>query len=145
MLKIKFNVPDNETFGHPNRRFPFRYEDSWFDDPIVRQIVKDIENGEVISANAIKVEPYGVINCTQLSSTCRNLILAYELDDVLINATYCGDSAGAWLMRLGDMKDVSISLNYPLDFPEGIRALILNDNSKVTCRRDYLLAARKFL
>lgn len=145
MLKIKFNVPDNETFGHPNRRFPFRYEDSWFDDPIVRQMVKDIENGEVYSANSIKVEPYGVINCTQLSSTCRNLILAYKVDNVLINATYCGDSAGEWLLRLGEMKDLTISLNYPLMFPKSIKAVVLNDNSTINCWRDYLLAARKFL
>ena len=145
MLSIWFNCPEEKTFGHPDAGFQFFYEDSWFKDPIVKSIVKDIDGGIVTSAHSILVEPYGDIACTQLSSTCRNIILAYKLSDVIINATFCGDKAGAWLLRIGEMKDITIALNYALNFPRDFTAHIVNDHRVVHTWNEYAKAALDLL
>lgn len=145
MLSIWFNAPKEKLYGHPNAFFPYIFEAEWFDDPFVREIVQGIDGGEVKSAYSIKVAPYGVINCNMLSATCRNTILAYEVPDIIIDGAYCGDKAGEWLLRIGEMKDITIGLSYPLCFPDNIKARIVNDGRVVDTWRKYAVAANVFL
>lgn len=144
MLYIDFGGEKTDNIGHPDVAFNYRYELDWFNDPIVKQIVKDIDGGQVIAPGVIQVEPYGIITPIQLSSTCRNTILAYE-QDIPINATFCDSKASDWLLRLGTMKDLTICLDYVMMFNTDFKAIIVNDGRQVNSFKEYLVAASYFL
>lgn len=146
MLYIDFCGSKTEAFGHPDFRFEFFVKPEWFDDPIVKQIVEDIDGAKVHSAYSIEHPIFKAINYNMLSSTCRNLILAYKLDDIAIDATYCGDKAGEWLIKLGTMKKkLTIVLNYLLLFSCDFKAVIVNDGRHISTLREYYAAAKTFI
>lgn len=93
MLKIDFMGKKIKDIGYPDDYFVAEYYDEWFDDPIVKQMVKDIDKSEVYGANNIISPVLGPINCMQLSTGVKNLIIAYKTDEV-IDASYCGDNCG---------------------------------------------------
>lgn len=145
MLYIDFGGEKVQGIGHPDVAFNYRYEPEWFEDDIVKQIVEDIEGGKMIAPGVLQVEPYGFISPTQLSSTCRNTILAYKTSEP-INATFCGSKAADWLLRLGEMKKkLTIRLDYVMMFPRDFKAVVVNDGRRINSMRDYLEAASYFL
>lgn len=146
MLYIDFCGTKTEAFGHPDFRFEFYVKPEWFDDPIVKQMVKDIDGATVHSAYAIEHPVFKAINYNMLSSTCRNLILAYKMNDIAIDATYCGDKAGEWLIKLGAMKKkLTIVLGYVLLFPHDFTAVIVNDGRYINTLHEYYAAAKTFI
>ena len=145
MLYIDFGGAKFDNLGHPEYAFPAFVQDSWFDDPVVKQIVKDIDEAEVFSAYSMKHPVFGAINYTMLSSTCRNLILLYELPDEVINATYCGEKAGDWILRISEKRDVKIMLDYALLFSRDFNAIVVNGDERIRTLKDYYRYAMRYL
>jgi len=115
MLRIKFNKTDEMIFS-PSKHFDYGYRREWFDDPLVKEMIKDVDKSTVFSYNHIESEILGPITYRQLSGGVKALILMLKTDDE-IYATACGDNCAKWIMRIAQNKDVNIVLTYDMKFP----------------------------
>ena len=89
---------------------------------------------------------FGAVNCTVLSTGCKNTILAYKTDKI-IPATHMGDNCAPLLVEISKQKELVITLEYLMDF-SGIadfKAEIMNTNKIVSSVQDYVLEVGELL
>lgn len=117
----------------------FRHE--WLNDPIVKQMIKDIDNSEVLSEYCIQSPVLGQIPPERISGGVKTCILLWKLDDFLVDLITCGENCQEWLSYIFSHKDVvRVSMSgYDLDF-EGleISGICENDNSVINNSYDWV-------
>ncbi len=55
-----------------------------------------------------------------------------------------GDNAAPWLLKIGEMQDVTVRLGYLMEFQEPFKIRIANSGKIVTTWSEYLCEALKF-
>ena len=118
--------------------FNYNYEDEWFDDPLVKQMVKDIDKSEVLSAYNVISPVLGSIPTTKISGGVKALILMYKLPGVYVWATACGDNCAEWLLKISEMQDVYIVLEHIMRFPRDFKAVCVDNAVEINSINDYL-------
>lgn len=137
MLKVYFGeLPDQ--IKRPDHYLDLIFMDEWFEDPFVKRICKEIDNTTVHSAYQMENPIFGPINVKTLSTGCKNTILAYETDRV-IPATYMGDNCAPLIWEISQRKDLTITLEYLMDFSScsEFEALVLNSNKLVKSYKEF--------
>jgi hypothetical protein len=131
MLKIFFgNMP--EAVFNTSVYFKNAYEDSWITDSIAREMIHDIDSSTVLDSAVIDSPVMGKIPPTALSGGVKTLILMQNEKDRIFNASTCGDNCAKWILKLGEMYDLTINLRHLMDFGEGrFNICILNTNQIV--------------
>ena len=141
MLKIHFgHLP--ETLKVPSEYFDLMIEpdDEIFSNSFIKDIIYSIDSVRVNSALDMYNEKFRVAcNYTTISTGSKNTILAYLTDEV-IDGDKLGDNCAPWILKIAEDKDVTITLEHLLKFPENIHALILNDNTEVNSFDEYLFS-----
>ena len=134
-----------ESIYNTSVYFKNTFRSEWLEDPLVIEMIKDIDNSEVLGNGAIKSPVLGIIAPFTLSGGVKTLILIYKQPDKIFNASNCGDNCAKWLIKLGEMMDITINLRHLMNFgDEYYRIKVLNDEKIVTNRRELLLAAGKY-
>jgi len=95
------------------------YEKEWLDEELTKQMIKDVDNSNVISNGAIESPVLGIIPPTSLSGGVKTLILIDHISDKIFNASNCGDNCAAWLLKIASDKDVTVNLRHLMDFGNG--------------------------
>lgn len=72
--------------------FDYNYEPEWLDDPLVREMIKDVDKSEVISRNIINSPVLDEITPKELSGGVKTLILMLKEPDTVFYASNCGDN-----------------------------------------------------
>ena len=98
MLSIRYGKGE-DTVLNVDAVFNNNYEDEWFDDSLVRQMVLDVDKSEVISPNCIQSPVLGQISPRDLSGGVKALILSLKTD-MEIWATACGDNCAISISHL---------------------------------------------
>lgn len=145
MLKIYFGDMDNVIF---NTEIYFKndYDPEWLNDPVVRQMILDVDSSVVLSSGAIDSPVMGVIPPTSLSGGVKTLILILKEPEKVFNASNCGDNCAGWLLRMGKERDVTINLRHIMDFgDESFEIYVMNDNVVVTNMMDLLKTAGRYV
>lgn len=137
MLSIHFGELAGEV-KFPDSCFDNTFEDEWFDDSFVKSMVLDVDKTEVISAYNMISPVLGGINYKSLSTGVKNLILAYKTD-YIIDASYCGDNCAKWLLKIAEMKDLTITLYNIMGFDCDFTAKILNNGKITNTYKDYVI------
>ncbi|MBR2188738.1 MAG: DUF4869 domain-containing protein [Eubacterium sp.] len=140
MLNIIFGDVDNAVY-HPPTWFDNQYLDEWITDPLSVQMIKDIDQSEVIGAHLIESPVLGPISPRELSGGVKTLILmAYDESGKLFNASACGDNCARWIMEIARRKDLTINLHHVMDFSgvSGFEAHMLNTGRDVKDYGSYL-------
>lgn len=143
MLKIIFGEVAGAVY-HPPTYFDNRYEDAWITDPLSIEMIKDIDNSDVISAHLIQSPVLGAIPVKDISGGVKTLILmAFDKSGKVFNASACGDNCAKWIVKLSRQMDLTINLHHVMDFSEstGFEALILNTGKTVYSYKEYLREA----
>lgn len=143
MLKIIFGEIAGAVY-HPPTYFDNRYEDEWITDPLSIEMIKDIDNSDVISAHLIQSPVLGAIPVKDISGGVKTLILmAFDKSGKVFNASACGDNCAKWIVKLSRQMDLTINLHHVMDFSEstGFEALILNTGKTVYNYKEYLKEA----
>lgn len=144
MLNILFGKND-EVIPHPPLFFDNTYEDEWLTDDFSRQIIRDIDKGEVLSPNCIETEALGGIPPTKIAGGTKTLLLMNFDDKHIFNASSCGDNCAKWILKIAEKKDLTINLNHIMDFgTEDFEAKILNNGKIVHGMKEYVLYAGDF-
>jgi hypothetical protein len=143
MLKILFGEAAGAVY-HPPTYFDNRYEDEWITDPLSVQMIKDIDQSEVVGAHLIQSPVLGSIPVKDISGGVKTLILmAFDQSGKIFNASACGDNCAKWIVKLGKEKDLTINLHHVMDFSgiSDFEALILNTGKVVYSYEEYLKEA----
>jgi hypothetical protein len=133
-----------EAVYHPPTYFDNRYEDEWITDPLSVQMIKDIDQSEVVGAHLIQSPVLGSIPVKDISGGVKTLILmAFDQSGKIFNASACGDNCAKWIVKLGKEKDLTINLHHVMDFSgiSDFEALILNTGKVVHSYEEYLKEA----
>lgn len=96
--------------------FNANYEEEWFDDPIVREMVKDVDQSTVVSGRLIDSEFLGPIPPCSLSGGVKGLILILKDPDIReFSSTIFGENCVPWIAKLSYKVDFTIVLNHALE------------------------------
>lgn len=132
MLKVLFGRELDDTVVFVDGYFDNVYEYDWFNDDIVKQMVKDIDKSELQGLAVIS--PFlGSIPVEKLSGGVKGLIMMYKMDDFVSDLISYGNNCEDWIIKLSEMKDITVCMTgADMIFKDKpIKALCLNDNTMI--------------
>lgn len=136
MLNIIYGR-DTSAIYNTASYFQYDYEDSWIVDPMVKEMIRDVDHSEVIEGGVIDSPVLGKIPPVQLSGGVKTLILVKFEKDKIFNASTCGNNCAKWLLKIAEHEDRTINLRHLMDFGEGrFDIRILNTNQIVHSMKD---------
>ena len=112
--------------------FKNTYKEEWLTDDFSKEMIQDVDKSTVVSPRIIDSPVLGAITPRELSGGVKTLILIYKDNSHVFNASNCGDNCAKWLLKIGEMKDVTINLRHIMDFGDGeFEIKIINTNQTV--------------
>ena len=145
MLKIYFGNLD-EVIYNTSVYFKFNYDPKWLEDSEVVQMIRDVDQSEVLGNGAISSPVLGVIAPVSLSGGVKALILIDKVPDKVFNASNCGDNCAPCLLRLGAKRDILINLRHIMDFgDEPFDIEIMNTGTIVHCMAELVPIAGRYV
>ena len=136
MLNISFKVT-NKTIWDVDSYFNFNYEDAWFENDLVKEMVRDIDKSDVVSSNCVQSPVLGQIPVTKLSGGVKALILMLKEPELWIYATACGDNCANWIVRISEMQDVNIVLRHTMWFTRDFVGKCIDNGMRIHNLDDY--------
>jgi len=91
MLSIYYGKMENVIYN-TSVYFNNVFRGEWLEDPLIIEMIRDVDNSEVLGNGAIKSPVLGVISPSTLSGGVKTLILIYKVPDKIFNASNCGDN-----------------------------------------------------
>ena len=140
MLSIVFGDVENSVY-HPPTYFDNTYLDEWITDPRTVQMIRELDQSEVISARAIDSPFLGSISVMEISGSVKTLILMlFDDSGKIFNASACGDNCAPWICRIAEEKDLTINLHHVMNFSrcEHFEAYMVNTGKTVKNYLEYL-------
>lgn len=126
--------------------FKFNYEKEWMSSPEVIQMIKDVDNSEVLGNGAIDSPVMGIIAPTNLSGGVKTLILIDKVRDKIFNASNCGDNCAGWLLKLAEKDDIVINLRHLMNFGDDeFKIRIINDDVIVSNMNELIRIAGRYV
>lgn len=148
MLNIWYCGGNVEVLTDAPRYFDNVWEDEWLEDPLVKQMIKDVDNSEVISPHLIESPVLGPISPKDISGGVKVLILLLKDTSFIYNISNCGDNCAKWIIEIAKIyekeqnSDLTVFLEHIMDFgtcqPLGIDFKIMNSNKIVKNTVDYV-------
>ena len=95
------------------------YEEEWITQPLVKEMILDVDKSVVLDGGVIDSPVMGKITPVSLSGGVKTLILIANEADKVFNASTCGDNCAKWLLKMGNDRDITINLRHIMDFGDG--------------------------
>ena len=145
MLHIFFGKKDKTCYGPSG--FKMNYEIEWLDDPLVKEMIQDVDHSAYEGGRLIQSDVLGPISPMELSGGLQTLICILKRPDIVFDATSCGQNCAKWLIEIGKKQDVTVSLEYYMSFKdmEPFEIMIDNTGSMVTTDDEYYAPALDLL
>ena len=115
MLTIIYGDESNCVYN-TNVYFKNTYEPEWFETELAKQIVREVDDSEVLSSECIQSPVLGQIPPERLSGGVKTLLLILNEPEKIFNASTCGDNCAKWILEIGKREDVTINLRHMMDF-----------------------------
>ena len=146
MLNIHFGSCQGEVYNPPIY-FKNQYEDAWITDSFTKEMIKDIDQSEVLGPHIIDSPVLGGISPDRLSGGVQTLILmAYDDTGRIFNASAGGDNCAKWILKIAQKKNLTITLHNIMSFRNlPIEAKILNSGRMIHNYDEYLMEAIEYL
>ena len=145
MLNVFFgNMP--EAIYNTAVFFKNDYEDEWILDPLVREMILDVDKSKVLDSGVIDSPVLGKIPPLSLSGGVKTLILVLFEPGKVFNASTCGDNCAKWLLKIAENEDRTVNLRHIMDFGRGpIEIKILNNGEIVHSMKELTETAIEYL
>ena len=146
MLTIIFGDESNFVFN-TNVYFKNTYEPEWFETELAKQIVREVDDSEVLSSECIQSPVLGQIPPERLSGGVKTLLLILNEPEKIFNASTCGDNCAKWILEIGKREDVTINLRHMMDFGKDtvFEIKIKNGGEIVHSMKELIPIASKYL
>lgn len=82
------------------------YEEEWFNDPFVREMIQDIDNSTVLSSHCIQSPAFGQIPPTMLSGGVKSCIMLYKMPNFYTDLMVFGENCEPWLCKIFKSRDI---------------------------------------
>ena len=115
MLTIIYGDVENSIYN-TNVYFKNTYEPEWFEAKLAKEMIKDIDDSDVLSGECINSPVLGQIPPERLSGGVKTLLLMLNEPDKIFNASTCGDNCAKWILEIGKLKDLTINLRHMMSF-----------------------------
>lgn len=115
MLKVFFGTMP-EAIYNTAVYFKNDYEDEWIVDPLVKEMIRDVDRSEVMYSGVIDSPVLGKIPPLGLSGGVKTLILVLFEPDKIFNVSTCGDNCAKWLLKIAENEDRTVNLRHIMDF-----------------------------
>ena len=150
--------------------FKYDYEEDWIVDPMVKEMIQDVDNGRlihilnhfldpmvkemiqdvdkstVIDSGVIDSPVLGKIPPIGLSGGVKTLILVKFEPEKVFNVSTCGDNCAKWLLKIAEQEDRTVNLRHLMDFgKKPFTIKVLNTNQIVHSMEELILAAGEFV
>ncbi len=145
MLNVFFgDMPD--AIYNTNIYFNNTYKDNWITNPLSREIIKAVDQSEVIDERTVFSPIFGNMSPKKLSGGVKTLLLiAYDHSKVF-NASTCGDNCAEWILKIAEKRKIVINLRHLMDFGEGeFKIRVLNTGKIVRNMGDLVSEAGEFV
>ena len=145
MLNIYFGEMPEAIFD-TSTYFRHAYKDKWITDPMTVEIIRDVDNSEVVGNNLIQSPVLGPISPAQLSGGAKTLILIYKDSGKVFNASKCGDNCAKWLLKMAEKKKKLINLHHIMDFGDGeFKIKVVNSGKIAANMKELILLAGEYV
>ena len=135
MLYITFKNDDN-VIRYVDRVFDVTYEVEWFTDPLVQDMVSDVDSTDWVSGEVFQSPVLGAIPPSELSGGVKALILMLKTNRP-VWATACGDNCVKWILEIAKIKDITIQLEHYMQFPKEFEAICIDTNEKIHTLQEF--------
>ena len=127
--------------------FKNTYEPEWFETELAKQIVREVDDSEVLSSECIQSPVLGQIPPERLSGGVKTLLLILNEPEKIFNASTCGDNCAKWILEIGKREDVTINLRHMMDFGKDtvFEIKIKNGGEIVHSMKELIPIASKYL
>ena len=141
MLRLFFGDMKEAAYGPI--WFKYNYDPSWFEDELVKEMVKEVDRTEYIGGSVFDSPVLGMIPPERLSGGVKTLIMIYKMPEKVFDATSCGANCTHMLLEIGKREDITVNLRYYMSMEgfDPFKIEIVNTGKVVTNERDYALAA----
>lgn len=145
MLNIYFgNMP--ESIYNTAVFFKNDYEDEWILNPLVKEMISDVDKSQVLDSGVIDSPVLGKIPPLSLSGGVKTLILVLFEPGKVFNVSTCGDNCAKWLLKIAENEDRTVNLRHIMDFgPESMEIKILNNGEIVHSMKELTETAVEYL
>ena len=146
MLHVWLGDRTGEVYN-PSGYFINQYEDEWITAQLSREMIKDVDQSEVISERIIDSPVLGPITPRELSGGVQTLMLmAGDDSGKVFNASACGDNCAKWILKIAEKKELTVTLHHIMDFGSGpFNIEIMNTKTVVHNRKEYVDIAVDFV
>ena len=146
MLTIIYGDESNCVYN-TNVYFKNTYEPEWFETELAKQIVREVDDSEVLSSECIQSPVLGQIPPERLSGGVKTLLLILNEPEKIFNASTCGDNCAKWILEIGKREDVTINLRHKMDFGKDtvFEIKIKNGGEIVHSMKELIPIASKYL
>lgn len=119
MLNVIFGRENCDDFVLDTRIWFRRHKKpEWFEDSFVKEFLKEVDGTTVLFEEALKDYKGRGISTDKISTGCKTLCDIYYGGDTIFYGSGMGDNCIPFLIRISEMKDVTIVLEHYMDFPE---------------------------
>lgn len=129
-----------EAIYNPVIFFKNTYTDEWITDELSKEMIRDVDRSVVLGPRIIDSPVLGGISPRELSGGVKTLIAIYKVPEKVFNASACGDNCAKWILKIGDMQDVTINLCHLMDFGEQEFEIKILNTNQIVHNMDELLA-----
>ena len=146
MLTIIYGDESNCVYN-TNVYFKNTYEPEWFETELAKQIVREVDDSEVLSSECIQSPVLGQIPPERLSGGVKTLLLILNEPEKIFKASTCGDNCAKWILEIGKREDVTINLRHMMDFGKDtvFEIKIKNGGEIVHSMKELIPIASKYL
>lgn len=145
MLNVRFGF-DKDCIRDIDLYFDNVYEEAWLEDDLVKEMILDVDQSEVIGTQLIISPVLGAIPPERLSGGVKALICMYKTD-AYIDLIVCGKNCEKWIIKISKYKEITVGMSgYDLNFENmDITAVCLNDHSNISNYREWILKMTEFV
>lgn len=146
MLKIIFGVHKNEIYN-TEVYYENQYEKLWVTSEFAKRIIREIDCSEVVGADEIKNDLFGIFKSTELSAGVKTLLLMYNQPDKIFNISNCGDNCAQYILEIARSKDITVCLHHYMDFGDSFEVKVINDRRRkiISDPEEFLMLSHKYL
>ena len=145
MLNVYFgDMPD--AIYNTNIYFNNTYKDSWIVKPLSKDMIKAVDQSDVIDEKTILSPVFGNMSPKKLSGGVKTLLLIAYDHTKIFNASTCGDNCAPWILKIAENKKVVINLRHLMDFGKSeFKIRVLNTGKIVKNMGDLVAEAGEFV
>lgn len=134
---IFFGIDDEKYSITPDGDYMGLALDEWLDDPLVQEMIEDIDKSKVLSQRCIQSPILGQISPDYLSGGVKTLIMLLKEPNYHVDLMVCGNNCTKWIKEVAKHQDLHLAIStYDLDYPDIVMEC-LNDGDIIDSEKKW--------